>query len=78
MSRRLRQRKAAVHCDADVLGGIPVFRGTRVPFQTLIDYLEAGHPLSDFLADFPTVTRRQTLLALEQAKEALLAKTRAA
>jgi uncharacterized protein (DUF433 family) len=78
MSRRIGQHKAAVHCDAEILGGIPVFRGTRVPFQTLIDYLEAGHPLSDFLADFPTVTRRQTLSALEQAKEALLAKTRAA
>jgi uncharacterized protein (DUF433 family) len=49
-----------------------------VPFQTLIDYLEAGHPLSDFLSDFPTVTRKQVLAALDQAKEALLASTRAA
>ncbi|PYR97277.1 MAG: hypothetical protein DMG12_24480 [Acidobacteria bacterium] len=43
--------------DPEVLGGVPVFVGTRVPAKTLLDYLEAGHPLSDFLADFPTVHR---------------------
>ena len=64
--------------DPEILGGIPVFAGTRVPFQTLMDYLEAGHPLADFLASFPTVTRKQALAALNQAKEALLANTRAA
>ena len=64
--------KAVIHSDPDILGGTPVFVGTRVPFQTLMDYLEAGHPLSDFLKDFPTVTRKQALAALEQAKEALL------
>jgi uncharacterized protein (DUF433 family) len=47
--------------------------GTRVPFQTLLDYLEAGDPLDEFLDDFPTVTRQQAIAALEQAKEALLA-----
>jgi uncharacterized protein (DUF433 family) len=73
-----RSRRSVVHRDKDILGGTPVFRGTRVPFQTLIDYLEAGHPLSDFLSDFPTVTRKQVLTALDQAKEALLATTRAA
>ena len=45
--------------DADILGGLPVFAGTRVPVKTLMDYLEKGHPLDDFLDDFPTVTRRQ-------------------
>ena len=62
-----------VHSDPDILGGTPVFIGTRVPFQTLIDYLEAGDPLNEFLDDFPTVTREQAVAALEQAKEALLA-----
>ncbi len=68
--------KAIIHSDPDILGGTPVFAGTRVPFQTLIDYLEAGHPLSDFLKDFPTVTRKQAQAALEQAKKALLADAR--
>ncbi len=68
----------AVHSDPKILGGTPVFVGTRVPFQTLLDYLEAGQPLSDFLDDFPTVTREQAIAALEQAKEALLAVARPA
>jgi uncharacterized protein (DUF433 family) len=51
-----------------------VFVGTRVPFQTLLDYLEAGDPLGDFLEDFPTVTREQAVAALEQAKQALFAR----
>ena len=54
------------------MGGTPVFRGTRVPFQTLIDYIEAGHPLADFLDDFPTVSCEQAIAALGQAKEAVL------
>ena len=64
--------KKILQSSKDILGGTPVFTGTRVPAKTLIDYLEAGHPLSDFLKDFPTVTRKQALAALEQAKEALL------
>ena len=56
----------------DVLAGTPVFAGTRVPVRTLIDYLEAGDSLADFLADFPTVTRGQAVAVLEQAREALL------
>jgi uncharacterized protein (DUF433 family) len=68
---------AAVHSDPRIMGGTPVFVGTRVPFQTLLDYLEAGQPLSDFLDDFPTVAREQAIAALEQAKEALLARARA-
>jgi uncharacterized protein (DUF433 family) len=79
LERRTPMRtKAAVHSDPDILGGTPVFVGTRVPFQTLMDYLEAGHPLSDFLSDFPTVARKQVLAALDQAKDALLADTRLA
>lgn len=58
------------------MGGTPVFVGTRVPFQTLLDYLEAGQPLTDFLDDFPTVSREQAIAALEQAKDALLAGAR--
>ncbi|MBI4470691.1 MAG: DUF433 domain-containing protein [Acidobacteria bacterium] len=54
-----------------ILGGTPVFVGTRVPIQTLIDYLEAGDRLDDFLEDFPTVSRDQAIGALEIAREAL-------
>lgn len=60
-----------MHSDPDVMGGTPVFVGTRVPFQTLLDYLESGDPLSEFLEDFPTVTREQAVASLEQAKDAL-------
>lgn len=67
-----------VHSDPEVMSGTPVFVGTRVPFQTLIDYLEAGQPLSEFLDDFPTVSKEQAVAALEQAKEALLARARPA
>ena len=62
-----------VHSDPEILGGTPVFVGTRVPFQALLDYLEAGDPLDEFLTDFSSVTREQAVTALEQAKEALLA-----
>jgi uncharacterized protein (DUF433 family) len=63
-----------IHSDPEVMGGTRVFVGTRVPFQTLLDYLEAGDPLGDFLEDFPTVSREQAVAALEQAKHALLAR----
>jgi uncharacterized protein (DUF433 family) len=62
-----------IHTDPEILGGTPVFVGTRVPMQALIDYLEGGHPLADFLDDFPTVSRGQAIAALEQAKELLVA-----
>jgi uncharacterized protein (DUF433 family) len=61
-----------IHSDPEIMGGTPVFAGTRVPFQTLLDYLEAGDPLGEFLDDFPTVSREQAIAALEQAKHALL------
>jgi len=64
---------SVIHTDPEILGGTPVFIGTRVPLQALLDYLEGGHPLSDFLDDFPTVTREQAVAALEEAKELLVA-----
>lgn len=54
------------------LGGTPVFAGTRVPVQALIDYLEAGHPLDHFLDEFPSVTREHAIAVLELAKHALI------
>jgi len=58
--------------DRDILGGTPVFRGTRVPFQALMDYLQGGQTLDDFLDDFPTVNREAAVEALEQAKALLV------
>ncbi|AXC13117.1 hypothetical protein ACPOL_3838 [Acidisarcina polymorpha] len=57
--------------DPEILGGVPVFRGTRVPFQALLDYLEGGQPLSEFLEDFPTVSHEAAIAALELAKASL-------
>lgn len=54
------------------LGGTPVFAGTRVPVQTLIEYLEAGHPLDQFLEEFPAVSRAHAVAVLELAKRALV------
>ena len=67
-----------VHTDPEIMSGTPVFVGTRVPVQTLLDYLEAGQPLSEFLDDFPTVSKEQAVALLEQAKQALLASARPA
>lgn len=58
----------------DIMGGTPVFAGTRVPVQTFVEYLEAGDPLDEFLLDFPSVTRDQAVAVLELAKELLLAR----
>jgi uncharacterized protein (DUF433 family) len=74
----MKQRVTVIQSDPAIMGGTPVFVGTRVPLQTLLDYLEGGQPLSEFLEDFPTVTREQAIAALEQAKEALLALARPA
>jgi uncharacterized protein (DUF433 family) len=57
----------------DVMGGTPVFAGTRVPIQTLLDYLEAGESINDFLQGFPSVSREQVINFLEQAKDHLVA-----
>jgi uncharacterized protein (DUF433 family) len=59
--------------DPEILGGIPCFRGTRVPFQNLLEHLEAGDTLDEFLEQFPTVTREMAIEALETAKDSLLA-----
>ncbi len=64
---------SVVHSDPDILGGTPVFVGTRVPVQTLLDYLEAGDSLDEFLDDFPSVTREQAVAALQLAKQMLIA-----
>jgi uncharacterized protein (DUF433 family) len=61
-----------VHSDPDILGGTPVFVGTRVPVHTLLDYLEAGDSLHEFLQDFPSVTREQAVAALKLAKQILV------
>ncbi len=62
---------SVIHCDPDILSGEPVFVGTRVPLQNLIDYLAAGDSLEKFLDAFPSVTRQQAIAALELAGEAL-------
>ena len=67
-----------VHSDPDILGGTPVFVGTRVPLRNLIDYLERGHDLDEFLDHCPTVSRDQTVAALEAAHEMLTARARTA
>ncbi len=64
---------SVVHSDPDILGGVPVFVGTRVPVRALIDYLGGGQPLSEFLEDFPSVSREQAVAALRLAAEALMA-----
>ena len=56
----------------DVMGGTPVFAGTRVPVQTLLDYLKAGESIDDFLEGFPTVSREQVIAFLEEAEEQII------
>jgi uncharacterized protein (DUF433 family) len=62
-------QSAVVHSDPEILGGTPVFVGTRVPVKSLYDYLEAGDTLDEFLDSFPSVTREQAVAALELARE---------
>ena len=61
-----------VHSDPEIMGGVPVFVGTRVPAQTLFDYLSDNCSLDEFLANFPSVSREQALQLLDQAREAVL------
>ena len=70
------KQASVVRSDPEILGGTPVFIGTRVPVQALIDYIEGGHSLEEFLEDFPTVSRELAVAALEQAKAHLLADAR--
>ncbi len=65
-------QQSVVVSSPDILGGKPVFAGTRVPIQALFDYLEAGDSLDDFLNDYPTVSREQAQQVLELSKEALI------
>jgi uncharacterized protein (DUF433 family) len=65
---------SAVVSDAEIMNGTPCFRGTRVPFKNLMDYLEGGHSLGEFLVQFPSVSREQAIQALEEAKDSLLAR----
>ena len=67
-----------IQSSSSIMGGTPVFAGTRVPVQTLLDYLEGGDRLGDFLEDFPTVRREQAIAFLELAKDAALRDARSA
>jgi len=67
------ERSQIVHSNPEILGGTPVFVGTRVPVQTLLVYLERGETLEEFLDNFPTVSREQAVAFLEEAGRALLA-----
>lgn len=69
---------SVIHSDPEILGGTPVFVGTRVPLRNLMDYLEGGHSLTEFLDDFPSVSREQAVAALEEAKDALIQRASAA
>jgi uncharacterized protein (DUF433 family) len=65
-------KQSVISCSPDVMGGAAVFAGTRVPVQTLLDYLEAGESIDDFLEGFPSVTREQVIAFLEEAKDRLI------
>lgn len=71
-------QKQVIHSDPEILGGTPVFIGTRVPLRNLIDYLERGYDLDEFIDDFPSVSREQAVAALEAASEVLLARAHSA
>jgi uncharacterized protein (DUF433 family) len=65
-------KRSVVSRDVEVMGGTPVFSGTRVPIQTFIEYLEAGDSIDQFLEGFPSVTREQVIAFLEEAKDKLV------
>ena len=66
-------RKRIIHSDPEIVSGTPVFVGTRVPAQALLDYLEGGETIDEFLDDFPSVSREQAIAFLEEAGRRLLA-----
>ena len=68
----MKNQDIVVHSDPDILGGSPVFIGTRVPVKALLDYVSGGHTLDDFLDDFPTVTHAQAMAVLEQGVQLLV------
>ena len=69
-------RTGVIHTDPNILSGTPVFVGTRVPAQSLFDYLEGGETLDEFLHQFPSVTREQAIAALDLARDSVLAGAR--
>jgi uncharacterized protein (DUF433 family) len=71
-SPAMSEQPPVIHSDPEIMGGAPVFVGTRVLFRTLIEYLEAGDPLDVFLDHFPSVSRAQAVAALEQARDLML------
>ena len=78
MGERASSRTQIIQSDPDILGGTPVFAGTRVPLRNLVDYLRRGHTLDEFLDEFPSVTREQAVAALEINAEALETRARSA
>ena len=72
------KRVSVVHSDPEILGGTPVFVGTRVPLRNLFDYLERGHDIDEFIDAFPSVSKEQAIAILENAHEVLTAGARAA
>lgn len=71
------RQPSTIHSDPEIMGGTPVFRGTRVPLRSLIDYLGGGHSLDEFLDDFPTVMREQVIAVLDEAEKVLSQRARA-
>ena len=71
-------KHSSIVSDLEIMGGTPVLAGTRVPFQTLLDYLESGAPIEEFLQDFPSVSRELAVAALQQAGNLALANARVA
>jgi uncharacterized protein (DUF433 family) len=71
-----RMKRKIISTDPEVMGGTPCFAGTRVPVQTLLDYLEAGDSIDEFLEGFPTVKREQVIAFLETATERMVAASR--
>lgn len=70
--------RVVVHSDPEILGGTPVFVGTRVPAQSLFDYLEGGETLDEFLRQFPSVDRAQAITVLDMARESIMSRARTA
>jgi uncharacterized protein (DUF433 family) len=75
VSMTLKGLKGVVHSDTEIMGGTPVFAGTRVPLQNLINYLEGGESIEDFLDGFPSVKREQVIAVIEAAAESQLLKS---
>jgi uncharacterized protein (DUF433 family) len=76
MDRNATEISGIVHSDPEIMGGAPVFSGTRVPVRSLFDYLEGGETLDEFLRQFPSVKREQAIAALDLARDTLLAGAR--